>query len=126
LREAYGGAWPRNAEMLARELFAEEDGRVRERGSIDAGAAILGALGDHDSVACAQRIRDARVPTLLIAAGRTQYREPKRDAWQRFAAAGSPAIELHIDDQVGHHLLMEAPETYVPLITQWLRDVRIR
>jgi pimeloyl-ACP methyl ester carboxylesterase len=126
LREEFGGAWPAHAEMLARDLSSEQDGRVRERGSIESGAAMLGALGEHDAVACARRIGAAQVPTLVIAAGRTRYHEPKRGAWQRFAAAGSPAVELHVDEQVGHHLLMESPDTYVPLITRWLRDVPIR
>jgi pimeloyl-ACP methyl ester carboxylesterase len=121
LREVSGGNWPSHSEAIAREVFAEADGRVREHVSPEAAAAVFDALGAHDALACAERIRDATLPTLLIVTGRTPYIEVKRQAWERFAAEGAPAVELHVDLETGHHPLLESPDEYIPLIAGWLR-----
>jgi pimeloyl-ACP methyl ester carboxylesterase len=121
LREVAGGNWPPHGEAIGREVFAEVDGRVREHASATGAAAVFDALGSHDARACAERIRDADLPTLLIVGGRTPYLEAKRRAWERFAAEGAPAVELHVDLETGHHPLLEAPDEYLPLIARWLR-----
>lgn len=82
---------------------------------------MFDALGAHDALACAESIRDASLPTLLIVGDRTRYFEAKRRAWERFAAEGAPAVELHIDVGTGHHPLLEAPDVYLPFIARWLR-----
>ncbi len=121
LSEVSGGNWPSHGEAIAREVFAEAGGRVREHASPEGAAAVLSALGAHDALACARRIRDSTLPTLLIVTGRTPYVEAKRRAWERFAAEGAPAVELHVDLESGHHPLLESPDEYIRLIAGWLR-----
>jgi hypothetical protein len=114
------------AEALSREVFVEANGRVRERVSTEDAAAIFHALGTHDPVGCARRIRAAGVRRLLVACGTIpENREPKRREWKRFAEAGAPAVELHVDEEVGHHALLQAPDRYVPLLAGWLARARV-
>ena len=124
LRGELGGTWTARAEAVAREVFVEDDGRVCERLSAHAAAAVLDGLAGHDPLGCAARIREAGLPTLLLVGARTPALEKKRAAWESFTAAAGPTLELRIDDAVGHHLLLEAPERYVPLVAEWLEHIR--
>jgi pimeloyl-ACP methyl ester carboxylesterase len=127
MRAFFDGGWPDFAEAFAREVFVEADGRVCERVSPETAAAVFHALGKHDPVTCAQTIRAAGLRTLLVACGTIpEYREPKRRESRRFAEAGAPAVELHLDESVGHHPLLQAPDRYVPLLAGRLATARVR
>jgi pimeloyl-ACP methyl ester carboxylesterase len=127
MRAFFDDEWPEFAEALTRDVFIEADGHVRERASIEGAAAVFDALGTHDPVSCATAIREAELSTLLVVGGTIpEYREPKRRESHRFAEAGAPVVELHVDDDVGHHALLQAPERYVPLLADWLQGARVR
>ena len=122
LREAFGGAWPAHAgAACARPVLGA--GRPCSRARLD--RELAPQCSAHWESTTRSHARDesglARVPTLVIAAGRTRYHEPKREAWQRFAAAACLRSSSTCDQQVGHHLLLESPDIYVPLITRWPR-----
>ena len=128
MRAIFDGGWPDFAEALSREVFVEADGRVRERASAEGAAAVFHALGRHDPVECARKIRAAGLGlrTLLVVCGTIpENREPKRREWKRFAEAGAPVVELHVDEEIGHHALLQAPDRYVPLLAEWLATARV-
>jgi pimeloyl-ACP methyl ester carboxylesterase len=117
LREHLGN-WTPAAEIAARDILHEQDGRIRESGSPEAAAGMLLAMRAGDPLERAARLT---VPTLLLVAGTPRERRPlKQPEWERFAAA-SPLVDVVVGEEWGHHPFQQAPEESAQLVGSWLR-----
>lgn len=101
-----------------REVFAEQDGEIRERASPEVAADALLAVFDPGVRIPAAAIG---VPTLLIACGQPAERRATREsAWQTLAAS-SPSIETYVADDWGHNPVLQDPAGSSIVIGDWLR-----
>jgi pimeloyl-ACP methyl ester carboxylesterase len=117
LAQMIGGEVTPALEVYVRDVFAEVDGEVHQRGRPEGMADLLLAALDHDVRAQAERIK---IRTLLIAC--TEPPEPRalrEKAWTRLAEA-SPLIDLRVVEGWYHNPILQDPERASSMIVDWL------
>jgi len=105
-------------EAYVREVMVDRDGEICAARTAEQLAEPLLAVLRADVLALGSTLK---VPALLVACGQPLDSRPVREkAWQDFAA-GSPLVELHLENEWSHNQVLRDPEAIAGLIGPWLQ-----
>jgi pimeloyl-ACP methyl ester carboxylesterase len=105
-------------EAYVREVMVDRDGEICAARTAEQLAEPLLAVLRADVLALGSALK---VPALLVACGQPFDSRPVREkAWQDFAA-GSPLVELHLENEWSHNQVLRDPEAIAGLIGPWLQ-----